>query len=103
MIQALNVSSFTNDVLRIIGSVGDILVLNIVDEDFSASGANIKINCVNIELIDGITEDRYICPNIIGLGTDRMRVFSDDVSLYGQQITTDNIDKVKVELYERNR
>lgn len=103
MIQALNVSSFTNDILRIIGSVGDILVLNIINEDFSASGVNIKINCVNIELIDGTTEDRYICPNIIGLGTDRMRVFSDDVSLYGQQITTDNIDKVKVELYERNR
>jgi hypothetical protein len=103
MTQALNVSYFTNDILRIIGSVGDTLVFNIVDEDFSASGVSIKINCVNIELIDGTTEARYICPNIIGLGTDRMRVFSDDVSLYGQQLTTDNIDKVKVELYERNR
>lgn len=103
MIQALNISSFTNDMLRIRGSVGDVLILNIINEDFSAQDVNIKINCVNIELIDGLTEDRYICPNIIGLGTDRMRVFSEDVSLYGQQITTDNIDKVKVELYERNR
>lgn len=103
MIQSLNLNSFTNDILRITGSVGDTLVLNIVDEDFSASGVNVKINCVNIEFIDGITEDRYICPNIIGIGTDKMRVFSEDVSLYGQQITTDNIDKVKVELYERNR
>ncbi len=103
MIQSLNLGSFTNDILRITGSVGDTLVLNIVDEDFSASGVNVKINCVNIEFIDGITEDRYICPNIIGIGTDKMRVFSEDVSLYGQQITTDNIDKVKVELYERNR
>ena len=103
MIQALNLGSFTNDILRITGSVGDTLVLNIVNEDFSAIGVSVKINCVNIEFIDGLTEDRYICPNIIGLGTDRMRLFSDDVSLYGQQITTDNIDKVKVELYERNR
>ena len=103
MIQSLNLGSFTNDILRITGSVGDTLVLNIVDEDFSAIGVNVKINCVNIEFIDGLTEDRYICPNIIGIGTDKMRVFSEDVSLYGQQITTDNIDKVKVELYERNR
>lgn len=103
MIQSLNLGSFTNDILRITGSVGDTLVLNIVDEDFSASGVNVKINCVNIEFIDGLTEDRYICPNIIGIGTDKMRVFSEDISLYGQQITTDNIDKVKVELYERNR
>ena len=103
MIQALNLGSFTNDILRITGSVGDTLVLNIIDEDFSASGVSIQINCVNIEFIDGLTEDRYICPNIIGIGTDKMRVFSEDVSLYGQQITTDNIDKVKVELYERNR
>lgn len=103
MIQALNLGSFTNDILRITGSVGDTLVLNIVDEDFSAVGVSIKINCVNIEFIDGLTENRYICPNIIGLGTDKMRVFSEDVSLYGQQITTDNIANVKVEIYERNR
>ncbi len=103
MIQSLNLSSFTNDILRITGSVGDTLVLNIVDEDFSAVGVSVKINCVNIEFIDGLTEDRYICPNIIGIGTDKMRVFSEDVSLYGQQITTDNIANVKVEIYERNR
>ena len=103
MIQSLNLSSFTNDILRITGSVGDTLVLNIVDEDFSAIGTNVKINCVNIEFIDGLTEDRYICPNIIGIGTDKMRLFSEDVSLYGQQITTDNIANVKVEIYERNR
>ena len=103
MIQSLNRKSFINDILRIIGSVGDTLVLNIIDEDFSASGVNVKINCINIEFIDGLTEDRYICPNIIGIGTDKMRIFSDDVSLYGQQITTENIDNVKVEIYERNR
>lgn len=103
MIQSLNLSSFTNDILRITGSVGDTLVLNIVDEDFSAVGVSVKINCVNIEFIDGLTEDRYICPNIIGIGTDKMRLFSEDVSLYGQQITTDNIANVKVEIYERNR
>ena len=48
MIQSLNLGSFTNDILRITGSVGDTLVLNIVDEDFSAIGVSVKINCVNI-------------------------------------------------------
>lgn len=42
MIQALNLGSFTNDILRITGSVGDTLVLNIVDEDFSVVGTSVK-------------------------------------------------------------
>lgn len=102
MIQQLRIESFVNDIYYMLGSSGDTLVLNIIDEDFSASGVQIKIQCINIEYIDGITGNREICPNIIGLGTTKMRIFSEDTTLYGQQVTPANISRVKVELYERN-
>ena len=101
MIQQLRIESFVNDIYYMLGSSGDTLVLNIIDEDFSASGVQIKIQCLNVEFIDGITGIREMCPNIIGIGTDKIRIFADDTNLYGMQVTPDNIEQVKVEIYER--
>lgn len=101
MIQQLRLDAFVNDMYTVRGSSGDVLILNLIDEDFSASGVQIKIQCLNIEFIDGITGIREICPNIIGIGTDKIRIFADDTNLYGMQITPDNIEQVKVEIYER--
>ncbi len=103
MVQLLNLEAFVNDMYSMRGSSGDTLLLNIIDEDFSASGIQVKIQCLNIEFIDGVTGDREICPNIIGVGTDKMRVFADDTTLYGMQVTPETLSSVKVEIYERDR
>lgn len=101
MVQQLRLEAFVNDMYIMRGSSGDTLILNIIDEDFSAVGTQVKIQCLNVEFIDGITGVREMCPNIIGIGTDKIRIFADDTNLYGMQVTPDNIEQVKVEMYER--
>lgn len=69
-----------------------VLRLNTLDEEIDFNGLSLKINEINIDLIDvrrNVTEN---IPNIIGLETGDIQIVTEHSELIGQKLNSDNKD-----------
>jgi len=102
MILSLSEELLDNDYIVFDYANNKRFVLNSVDEEFVIDGSPFAVKSCN--LFVEVTEDNlttiHKCTNIIGLGDDYVRVFSNNPELESLQVSVDNINEVFVELYE---
>ena len=91
--------TFINDFFSTMLPDGSMLVLNKVDEDLVAEGAECIIKSVNIEIQD--TQGNVItCPCVIGLGNDLMQITTNHKEYEGEVLSPDNMVYCTIEVYE---
>lgn len=91
--------TFINDFFSTMLPDGSMLVLNKVDEDLVAEGAECIIKSVNIEIQD--TQGNVItCPCVIGLGNDLMQITTNHKEYEGAVLSPDNMVYCTIEVYE---
>lgn len=89
---------FNNDFFSVTLPDGSLLVLNKVDEDFTADEEECVVKAINIEIQK---EEEYItCPCIIGLGNDILQINTDYKEYEGEVLTPDNMGYCTIEVYE---
>ena len=99
MIVDLSKVVFTNDFFTTMLPDGDLLVLNKVDEDFLAGGAECIINAINVEIQR--TDDTVVsCPCVIGLGNELMQITTEHKEYEGKVLTSENMGVCAIEVYE---
>ena len=96
---SLDKVTFINDFFSTMLPDGSMLVLNKVDEDLVAEGAECIIKSVNIEIQD--TQGNVItCPCVIGLGNDLMQITTNYKEYEGVVLSPDNMVYCTIEVYE---
>lgn len=96
---SLDKVTFINDFFSTMLPDGSMLVLNKVDEDLVAEGAECIIKSVNIEIQD--TQGNVItCPCVIGLGNDLMQITTNHKEYEGVVLSPDNMVYCTIEVYE---
>lgn len=96
---SLDKVTFINDFFSTMLPDGSMLVLNKVDEDLVAEGAECIIKSVNIEIQD--TQGNVItCPCVIGLGNDLMQITTNHKEYEGEVLSPDNMVYCTIEVYE---
>ena len=99
MIVELSKVVFTNDFFTTMLPDGSLLVLNKVDEDFLAGGAECVIKAINIEIQQ--TDNTVVsCPCVIGLGNELMQINTEYKEYEGKVLTPENMAFCTVEVYE---
>jgi hypothetical protein len=98
MIINLDSIEFENDFFSITLPDGSLLVLNKVDENFTADEEDCVVKAINIEIQK---EEEYItCPCVIGLGNDILQINTDYKEYEGEVLTPDNMGYCTIEVYE---
>lgn len=101
MIINLDKVVFDNDVFSTMLPDGGYIVLNKIDESFTADGftGECLVKAVTIEIID--TDDNIIlCPTAIGLGNELMQIKTDYTEYEGEMLTPENMVYCTIEIYE---
>ena len=90
---------FVNDFFSTTLPDGSMLSLNVVDEDFIATGGECTVKAVNIGQID--TEGNYVdCPCVIGFSNDVLKIDTKHTEYKGKTLTPDNMVYCTIEIYE---
>lgn len=97
---------FENDFFSIDLPDGSTLILNKIDENIATeSGMNYVINRINVQITrtdENTEETTYeVCPNVIGMGNEKIRIDSDYAECKGKVLTKDNMMYCTVEYYEQ--
>ena len=92
---------FINDMFSLMLPDGSTLVLNKVNESFTATGyiGELPVKTINIE-IDKADNDKISCPCVIGLGNDLMHIDTDYTEYEGKVLTPENMVYCTIEIYE---
>ena len=102
----LNIEEFVNDKLLVTYGVDNSrqALFTIVDEEYQGNRRIGRINKITIltRTVDneGNVSDAQLQSGVIGMGNGTVGVIADDVSLLGQVLSKDNMDKVTIWLYE---
>lgn len=101
MIIDLSKVVFTNDIFTSILPDGGYIVLNKVDENFTADNftGECVVKNINIEILS-ISGEAVICPCVIGLGNDFMQITTDHTEYEGAVLTLDNMKYCTIEVYD---
>lgn len=92
---------FSNDIFTSILPDGGYIVLNKVDENFTADGftGECVVRNINVEIIN-VDGNVIMCPCVIGLGNDLMQINTDHTEYEGAVLTPDNMVYCTIEVYD---
>ncbi len=101
MIIELDKVVFTNDIFSTMLPNGNYIVLNKIDEDFTAEGFEGEsiVTAVNIELVD-VEGNSIPCPTAIGLGNELMQIKTDYKEYEGDVLSPYNMAFCTIEIYD---
>lgn len=100
MIIALDKITFTNDFFSTMLPDGSTIILNKVDETFTASDSVCEVKVINIEVQD-YEGNIVTCPCVIGMGNNLIKINTKYTQYEGEVLSPENMVYCTIEVYEQ--